>query len=217
MSRQAIAGKGSPPDPRPALPRRPSGKRLDFVNVSSMNYYTIQLPRITDGIAPDDELGDELALDGICSCPNDLLAVTTRSPKPHRRAVWQLATYFRREFQYDCVQYGHLGNENDATARAYLWLGPDSGGGDSKCYTIGACCFRWREWENMPPMWAMQWVWFHPYGRRQGKLRNAWSYFRARFELFDVEPPYSQAMKAFLDYAGWKRPEYPKAIVQVSA
>jgi hypothetical protein len=46
--------------------------------------------------------------------------------------------------------------------------------------------------------WALQWIWFHPYERRKGHLRNAWPYFLDRFGTFQVEPPLSPAMDKLL-------------------
>lgn len=64
--------------------------------------------------------------------------------------------------------------------------------------TVGACCFRWREWVDAPHGWALQWILLHPYFRHQGILSNAWSLFTQRFGSFHVEEPLSEAMHNFL-------------------
>jgi hypothetical protein len=138
--------------------------------------------------------------EGVRSTPQ---SVTTTSPIRYRRAVWRLATYFRREFGYDFVQYGHEGHEDDATARAFLWFGRN--------VVIGACCFRWREWTDAPAGWAMQWIWLHPYSRSCGYLTRAWPYFRARFGDFHVERPLSRAMAGFLESVGTQTPSVEEA------
>ncbi len=44
----------------------------------------------------------------------------------------------------------------------------------------------------------MQWIWFHPYFRRQGLLTEAWPKFKEEFGNFCCEPPLSDAMETFL-------------------
>jgi hypothetical protein len=184
--------------------------------------YVIRLPSFRDPDVPPDELEPELLLYAARRVrrPDDLWCVTTRSPVNLRRAVWQLASYFRREFRYDVVQYGLEGRETDTSARAYLWDLVDPG--DAAHHAIGAGCFRWRRYSDAPPGWALQWVWLHPFERNRGHLTRAWPYFRARFEDFDVEPPVSAAMARFLDrLPGEQRPpswrqQRPGAVAQES-
>jgi len=119
-----------------------------------------------------------------------------------RRAVYQVALYFKREFRYDLVQYGVDGHETDEQSRAFLWLDMDRPAyrGSTRVFAvIGACCFRLREWTDAPPDWVLQWVWFHPYARRRGLLRKSWEHFRERFGDFFPEPPLGRAMDAFID------------------
>ena len=175
-----------------------------------MNVYTIKVPYIGDNhSSPQDELQNELEASTFCPIPDDLLAVTSRSPAVLRKAVWTFATFFRREFAYDFVQYGDLGNETDAAARAYLWTGADINA-RNMFPVIGACCFRWRKYKN-ESLWALQWIWFHPYARQRGHLKAAWPYFRCRFQAFDVELPWSSGMKEFLQVVGYTRPPIPQS------
>jgi hypothetical protein len=124
-------------------------------------------------------------------------AVTLASPKTVRKAVWQLALYFKREFHYDFCQYGHEGNETDADAVAFLWTTNHPSRIDMQL-AVGACCFRLRGRHDGTRVFALQWIWFHPYKRSQGLLKRAWPYFRSRFGTFVVEQPLSHAMEAFL-------------------
>lgn len=144
-------------------------------------HYDISMPRLNySGISSDTPI-----------------LVTRSSSLKARKAVERVAVYFRREFEYDFVQFSAL--EKDDDYRAYLWtpgslrryLGEEA-------VVVGACCFRWRQWENAPHGWALQWVWFHPYARRQGYLSDAWANFRSLYGQFFIEPPLSQAMEAFL-------------------
>src|SRR4051794_30362203 len=87
-----------------------------------------------------------------------LVRVTTRSPLAHRRAVYRLARYFRRELGYDAVPYGFEGREDDPDHVAFLWLHPESFalGEEFRVPCVGATCFRFRDHGR-----ALQWVWLH--------------------------------------------------------
>lgn len=127
------------------------------------------------------------------------IEVGCHSPRPHRRAVWRFAQFFKREGGYDFVQYGDDGDEDDPNHAAYLWLPPEIDCPGWRVHCIGATCFRQRDYGM-----AMQWVWLHPYYRRQGLLSKAWPEFLREHGAFDVEPPYSSAMMAFLQKMKWK-------------
>ena len=112
--------------------------------------------------------------------------VTVRSSHRYQEAVYQCARYFRREFDYDWVQY-EIKDCEDPTCVAFMWFPWDvSPSDDFWLPVVGACCFRRRE-----NGWALQWVWMHPFFRRQGLLRQAWAGFRAEFGDFEIETPSS--------------------------
>lgn len=161
-------------------------------------YYSIEPPRVTyEGLDRSWSLdqGKE-TIGGISAKACGLgSVVTARSPKLFRQAVEQMAYYFRREFGYDFVQYSS--EEKDDGHRAYLWVLPETLE-NGKVKAVGACCFRWREWEDAPASYALQWIWLHPHERRKGRLTQAWPYFQERFGKFIPEPPLSPAMKRFL-------------------
>lgn len=130
--------------------------------------------------------------------PRDVSLVTTATPLVWRRGVWRIAQYFQREFEYDFVQYGHGGREDDKDAIAYLWHHGEMYGPQWSDTCYGACCFRWRDWKDMPAGWALQWIWFHPFERRKGHLKAVWPFFRRTFGDFVVERPISAPMMGFL-------------------
>lgn len=126
--------------------------------------------------------------------PNPI-RVTRSSPASHRRAVYTLACFFRRELRYDFVQYGYNGNDDDHSHVAWLWVHPEAVGcsKDFRIPCIGAACFRLR-----PVGYALQWVWIHPYWRRQSLLSGAWPIFLEEFGQFECERPLSEGMQRFL-------------------
>ncbi len=142
--------------------------------------YTIQLPRSVRGI------------------DQSLVAVRRFSPLIHRRAVERFAYYFKREFRYDFPQFEAEDVTDDY--RAWLFASHDY---SAEWRPFGAACFRYRRYEGGDkPVWALQWIWLHPYFREGGHLKKAWPLFiKALGEPVDVEPPYSRAMVAFLGRA----------------
>lgn len=138
------------------------------------------------------------SVDGVSGSDCGLVAmVTQQSPLRMRRAVEQMACYFRRELDYDCLQYAAVEKERDAKTVAFLWA-DDYIDDKGRVEVLGACCFRWRHYFDGADRYALQWIWIHPYRRRQGHLTKAWPYFEKRFGEFIVEGPLSRAMRVFL-------------------
>jgi hypothetical protein len=128
--------------------------------------------------------------------PSELFPLTPESRMPPKRALETIARQFRREFGYDFVQYCALEKDEWSKTRSFLWAEPDWG---SKYRVIGGCCFRYRQYQNIPePFWVLQWIWIHPYRRNKGLLTAAWPAFCALMECFAVEPPLSPAISGFL-------------------
>jgi hypothetical protein len=138
------------------------------------------------------------------SLPHDVIVVVPRSPVAHRRAVERLGIYLKREQHFDFPPYDAeeaVHYSDQAQDVAFLWTThrhADLKKDEWVHPAIGACGFRWRKWSDAPEGWALAWVWFHPYERRQGHLTRAWPYFRERFGDFLAEPPLSAAMKSFV-------------------
>jgi hypothetical protein len=126
--------------------------------------------------------------------------VTAKSNMALRVAADNCAGFFLREHGY-MRQFDRF--DIDEKYRAYLWGEPAEG----RVKIYGACCFRFREYEK-GGSYAMQWMWLHPYARRKGHLTAAWPYFRKRFGAFIAEPPYTEAMEAFLA----ARPDHHEAL-----
>ena len=121
------------------------------------------------------------------------LLVKFDSPKSHKLAVERIARYFQREFGYDFLQYTAEGASPSMSA--YLWVQhPVVENFAATC--IGAAGFVTHENSKRQ---HLNWVWLHPFCRRQGYLTRAWPTFRASHGDFTLEHPLSEAMEKFLE------------------
>jgi hypothetical protein len=135
--------------------------------------------------------------------PSEFLPVYYNSKIEHRRAVYKMARYMATEFQYN-LMYGYDGKGDESSSRAFLWLEDKRKYDHHQCTpVIGGCCFRLRRYKGKRAHWALQWVWLHPFKRRQGHLSKVWPYFKERFGDFEVEEPLSDEMSKFMN----KRPK----------
>lgn len=119
----------------------------------------------------------------------DAYMVKNDSPMKDKKCVYKLACYFRREFNYDNVQFSEKDDDN---YEAYLFQNHRS---EDEVY--GGCCFRNRNYKDAGKMWALQWIWFHPYFRDNGNLKKHWPFFKERYGNFNVEGPLSKTMYEF--------------------
>jgi hypothetical protein len=95
--------------------------------------------------------------------------------------------------------YGFDGKDDPGKHTAFMFIHPEATElEDFRVPVIGAACFRWREYLDHDHCWIMNWVWLHPYFRRQGILQYHWDYFLKKFGDFHFEYPVSNAMKNFL-------------------
>jgi hypothetical protein len=77
-----------------------------------------------------------------------------------------------------------------------------------------ACCFRMRRYTSGRSAYALQWIWFHPFLRRKGLLKEAWPAMVGDYGDFIPEPPLSHAMARFLVKHGTDRQkEFGKAYI----
>jgi hypothetical protein len=117
------------------------------------------------------------------------------SPLRLKQIADRLGLWFRREFHYDFQPYEASSEETDY--RIFLW-GAGNRLTNGKVPVFGTVGFVIEDRLPAKP-WTLGWAWFHPYSRRQGHLTAAWPYFRERFGDFIVQPPLSEAMRAFLE------------------
>lgn len=122
-----------------------------------------------------------------------LLQVLPDSPVRLRREVERLAVYFRRELHYDFTQFAY--NETNANYTAYLFASRFS----IPPVWAGACCFRPRYYDDVGrDIPSLDWIWMHPFFRREGLLRTQWNTLRQNHGDFFVGRPLSDGMRAFL-------------------
>jgi hypothetical protein len=122
-----------------------------------------------------------------------------------KKCVETLAYYFKRECDYDFIQFEAAETLQSLGYVPYeAWLFHEDspnhsrGAHDDPQRVIGAACFRLIEWADAPPGWELQWVWFHPYRRRHGLLTAAWPGFRERYRDYALARPLSEAMERFI-------------------
>ena len=141
-------------------------------------------------------------------CHDVPMLVDNSTKMVYRKAVHQLARYFRREFHYDFVQYDAAILPHETEQIAYLWPHPQTNcyGAEWDTVAVGAVCFARRDFPGKQPF-QLQWIWIHPFERHQGLLTSAWPKFIQKFGQFEVEGPLSAAMDSFLKKHP-KQPEY---------
>lgn len=118
--------------------------------------------------------------------------VDARSPLWKHERMYRRAFAFKRELGYDFTQWAEK-PAYDPEPVGFLF-------GDAEDRIVGAAAFRPQPDEARP--WRLDWIWLAPGFRRQGYLARHWERFRQRFGEFDIEPPVSEAMKAFLAKRG---------------
>jgi len=104
-----------------------------------------------------------------------------------RQLIADRALMFKRELKMTFIQWA-MDRDRNAGRVGYLFT-------DNAGRIVGAACFIPQAGERN---WRLTWVWMAPSARRSGLLAAAWPRFFQEFGTFDVEPPYSDAMEAFL-------------------
>ena len=118
--------------------------------------------------------------------------VDANSQKWKRDLVYRRAYAFKREMKFDFTQWS-IDPAHDPDAVGYLFA-------DDEGRVVGAAGFRPQQANGQP--WLLDWIWLAPAYRRSGLLSAQWEAFRQRFGDFDLTPPLSEAMQAFLSKRG---------------
>lgn len=145
------------------------------------SHYRIDLPRKTYSSKPT------------------AVVVTPSSPKSNRNHVERFARYLLREMHYGGIQFEAVEQPTSigyVPYRAYLFSAEDR--------YVGAACFRFKPDHCPQTPWLFDWVWLHPYFRRQGHLAALWPDLTPQFGQFRLSEPISPAMQNFLLKHGHK-------------
>ncbi len=145
-----------------------------------------------------DDFAIELPISEYFYSLNGLINVCSISSEDLKISLQLFATYFKKEFRYDFLQYNVKQSGNDTRYEGFLfsefamdYLEEDS----PACYRlIGGGCFKLGH-DNT---WRLDWVWLHPFARHRGNLSKHWGGFRKRYGEFSIEEPLSPDMADFL-------------------
>jgi GNAT superfamily N-acetyltransferase len=152
---------------------------------------------------------------------NGGIQVTHKAPKALKRAMLAMAQNMRTETGlFNVTPYSEALDEG-ADCVGYLIFAEEQDDWDEKrthVLIVGGACLRLKDYRDSK-VWVMQWAWLFPRYRGQGFGKNydsreseqdlfaeTWDMIEKHHPDFIVEPPYSSAMKAFLN----KSPERQK-------
>jgi len=141
--------------------------------------------------------------------------VGPRSPMSWRKAVEEMALYFKREMKYESIGYSTyewrelLLVDDRMLVFTDTYVEEKQPTKESRTdFTIrllftGVIAMRARKqrW-NSRPNWTLDWVWFHPFARRRGHLTRAWPFLLQMYPDLKISEPPSDAMRAFLNKNG---------------
>jgi hypothetical protein len=126
--------------------------------------------------------------------------VTAYSPIWMHREVHQRALQFKREFQYDFLQWEGTLETKNPCPESHGYLLADHTDAYGPGAAVGACAF-WHEGDK----WRLRWVWVCPSMRRSGVLVRRWAEFLKRYGDFEIDTPLSDAMAAFVNKHGTEK------------
>jgi hypothetical protein len=125
-----------------------------------------------------------------------ILYLESSDARACRESLESMATYFKREFRFDHLQYASAEHHEDFTG--VLFLEPDrdlaQNIDDRPNRVIGGAGFL-----KNPNGYVLDWVWFHPFARNRGNLRKHWPELKIKFGKFAVTTPISAQMQRCLE------------------
>jgi len=120
--------------------------------------------------------------------------VDESSPKWAHKEVYERAVMFKREMEFDFIQWESPPARGRVKEQAVGYLLCPPGASST---IAGACAFRDRD-----GVWTMDWAWLAPKFRRLGLMRDSWSRLVEAFGDFPLETPLSDSMQAFVTKHG---------------
>lgn len=108
-----------------------------------------------------------------------------------------MATYFKKEFKYDHLQYCKDDDNSNCTGVLFAEKASDLVISQNHFPNriIGGACFRL----SKSGVYTLDWVWLHPFSRNRKKLRETWKEFKIKFGEFLCTKPLSAQMAKFLE------------------
>jgi hypothetical protein len=129
----------------------------------------------------------------------EMVEVVPSSSKTLRTSVERFARYFLREMHFGSIQF-EAAETPDTLGfipyKAFLFA--------NQGRYIGAGCFRHREDQSHLRPWLLDWLWLHPFCRRQGNVTRAWPKLHNAMGEFRCAKPLSVSMERFLAKIGWQ-------------
>lgn len=126
----------------------------------------------------------------------NILHVKSSSCESQKDALETMASYFKKEFRYDHLQYCKSEHSDDCFGVLFcetaMDLVKDTDHFPSR--VIGGACFRKKSIDD----YFLDWIWFHPFARNRGQLHKTWPIFIDKFGEFGLTKPLSAHMEKFL-------------------
>jgi len=120
--------------------------------------------------------------------------------------VHTIATFFKRELQYDSVPFpydGMLGKPYMALLFTENDMDKSAIGIEESYIIYGACLFqKSNAIRDQGEKWVLRWVWLHPFFRNRGYFSKLWTLLEEKFGDFFIDEPVSADMKKFLKGKG---------------
>lgn len=131
---------------------------------------------------------------------NNIIWVDKQSEINLCKKVYELARYFKEELNYDSVPFCPLGQlSEDYKALLFTEQAYDKYEKEPMPYRIyGACLFTVKQFTIDNDRWVLKWIWFHPFFRNRGNLKNNWNKLEEEFGDFLIEKSVSNDMNSFL-------------------
>ncbi len=131
--------------------------------------------------------------------PDNIIRVDERSSSELHEEVYKFARYFKEELNYDSVPFCKSGSLDELyNALLFTEKALDKYISEPMPYRIyGACLFTKSESEN-GTYWILEWIWFHPFFRNRGNLKENWDVLEKSFGDIFISEPISPDMNHFL-------------------
>lgn len=133
--------------------------------------------------------------------PNRLISVTKSTNSHLYEEVYKIAKYFKEELNYDFVPFDIMGivsSPYEVLLFTEEALDKVQSVNNATPYRIYGACLFTSLTIGGEKYWVLEWIWFHPFFRHRGKLREYWDILEEKFGNFFIREPISSDMENFL-------------------